>query len=744
MGYVHAPSAEPGSSLALHVSTTEPEWSARLVRLLALEIDQFGIERRTAPVPGVEPIERDAIAQRTPVGTYVRAEVPAAVDYSRGLTVAVIAMPTLPGGGRQAMVADGTGWALGLDEDGVAALRVVTDAGELAVRAGAPVVRGCWTLLAGAIDPVAGVARLTAAPVGTFAANRVVEGRGEAAVAESPLPGAPAWTPEAPLLLGAGRLEDGLVPGELYDGRLERPVVLARALDAEAAARLPLEPPLDDPDTIAVWDFAHGIGSQGYERPSHVHDAGPRRNHGRTFNHPTRAVAGHSWDGTELDFRHAPEQYTAIHFHSDAITDCRWTPQADVQLPADLASGTYAVELAAGEERDLVPFVVRPPAGRATADVLLVLSTNSYLAYANDRVAVDSPRVQAWTGRVPVLDASEQLLYAHRELGPSLYEWHVDGAGVCHSSWRRPILTMRPHAYDHNGPVWQFHADMQIVDWLDRQGRAADVVCDRDVHDGGAELLARYRCVLTGSHPEYQTARMLDAWEAYVAGGGRLAYLGGNGMYWVTAYDPEDPHVIEIRRASGSQAWRALPGEERLSFTGEPGGTWRSRRRAPQKTFGVGFVAHGNPGAAAGYVRVAGDDSPAAWVFEGVDVPEAGGFGAYGVMGGAAGIETDAVDPELGTAAGTILLATSVGHSDDMLEARENFNMTSRALGGARNPRVRSDMVLVPRSGGGAVFSTGSIGWVSSLSHDGYESEISRILANVIDRFVGDGPVLDE
>jgi N,N-dimethylformamidase len=114
--------------------------------------------------------------------------------------------------------------------------------------------------------------------------------------------------PEAPLLLGARRLEDDLVPHEVFNGRLERPVVLARALDADAAARLPFEPPLDDPDTVAAWDLAHGIGPHGYERPSHVHDAGPRGNHGRAFNHPTRAVAGHGWDGTELDFRHAPEQ----------------------------------------------------------------------------------------------------------------------------------------------------------------------------------------------------------------------------------------------------------------------------------------------------------------------------------------------------------------------------------------------------------------------------------------------------
>jgi N,N-dimethylformamidase len=50
--------------------------------------------------------------------------------------------------------------------------------------------------------------------------------------------------------------------------------------------------------------------------------------------------------------------------------------------------------------------------------------------------------------------------------------------------------------------------------------------------------------------------------------------------------------------------------------------------------------------------------------------------------------------------------------------------------------------VLVPR-GDGAVFATGSIGWVSSLSHRGGDNEIARVLANVVDRFSAPGPVLD-
>ena len=36
---------------------------------------------------------------------------------------------------------------------------------------------------------------------------------------------------------------------------------------------------------------------------------------------------------------------------------------------------------------------------------------------------------------------------------------------------------------------------------------------------------------------------------------------------------------------------------------------------------------------------------------------------------------------------------------------------------------------------GGAVFSVGSIAWAGSLSHDGYDNNVSRVTANVLRRF---------
>ena len=92
-------------------------------------------------------------------------------------------------------------------------------------------------------------------------------------------------------------------------------------------------------------------------------------------------------------------------------------------------------------------------------------------------------------------------------------------------------------------------------------------------------------------------------------------YMGANGFYWIIAYHPENPNIIEVRKWGGSQGWRAQPGEYSLSFTGELSGLWRNRGRAPQKLVGTGFVAEGFD--VSSYYRRKPDssDSRASWIF---------------------------------------------------------------------------------------------------------------------------------
>ena len=169
------------------------------------------------------------------------------------------------------------------------------------------------------------------------------------------------------------------------------------------------------------------------------------------------------------------------------------------------------------------------------------------------------------------------------------------------------------------------------------------MVTDEDVDAEGAALLAPYATVLTGSHPEYHTARTLDAHAGYLDGGGRLVYLGGNGFYWRIATSQAVPGVIEVRRAEGGiRAWDAQVGEYYHALDGAYGGLWRRNGRPPQQLVGVGFSAQGLF-EGSHYRRQPGADDPrAAWIFEGVEDEVIGDFGLSG--GGAAGFELDRAD----------------------------------------------------------------------------------------------------
>jgi N,N-dimethylformamidase len=240
---------------------------------------------------------------------------------------------------------------------------------------------------------------------------------------------------------------------------------------------------------------------------------------------------------------------------------------------------------------------------------------------------------------------------------------------------------------------------------------------------------------MTGTHPEYVSRDMLVALDAYLWGGGRLMYMGGNGFYWVTSVDPAAPHVIEVRRGeSGTRAWQAAPGEYYHSTTGEPGGLWRFRGWPPQSLVGVGFTAQGTDRASP-YRRVVADTDPeVGFAFEGVPDEPLGDFGLH--LGGAAGWELDRTDDALGTSPLARTLATSVGHSDSYQHAVEEAIRMSAHEGGSRQPLVRADMVYVPYPNGGAVFSAGSISYAGCLSHNGYDNNISRITSNVLTRFL--------
>jgi len=236
--------------------------------------------------------------------------------------------------------------------------------------------------------------------------------------------------------------------------------------------------------------------------------------------------------------------------------------------------------------------------------------------------------------------------------------------------------------------LWGLPADLHLIDWLEARGFAYDVITDEDLHREGAAVLRPYKVVLTGTHPEYYSAAMLDGMEDYLTAGGRLMYLGGNGFYWVTSYHPGKPHVIEVRKGeSGSRAWQARPGEYFHSTTGERGGLWRNRARAPQKLVGAGFAAQGFDYST--YYRRMPDshDRRTEFIFEGI--PESEVIGDFGLSGGGtAGYEIDRYDLMLGTPPDALLLASSEEHSDNVQRVVEEVFFNYPGTGGTQDPGV--------------------------------------------------------
>ena len=491
--------------------------------------------------------------------------------------------------------------------------------------------------------------------------------------------------------------------GARFDGRLARP---ALTLDA----------------TTLEWDFSKDMGGR------QIVDVSGHERHGLLHQLPARAVTGPAWDGSHQAWTSMPSHYDAIHFHTDDVYDAGWPAIAELTLPADLASGIYAFRLRTAQGQDRVPFFVRPARQAPTADVALLMSSCTYMAYANHRMLFEGADFIATRSR---LRPEHEYLRHHPEVGRSTYEKHTDGSGVMFSSRRRPVLQLRPGA-----DGWNFTPDTNLNAFLDHLRVGHDILADEDVHAEGIAALAPYRVIVTGTHPEYWSTRMLDTLEVWLRRGGRLMYLGGNGFYWRVALSDAWPGAVELRRAEdGVRNWQTEPGESYHAFTGEYGGLWRRLGRAPNTLVGVGFAAQGFE-RAIGYKRSAESyTSRAAWIFSGVPAEE---IGTSGLGGGAAGQEVDRYSQTLGSPAHALILASATEFGPDMTRTKEELQASTVVP--SPDPVVRADLVFFETPAGGAVFSVGSIAWFGALARNGYDNDIAQITANVVRRFAAPLP----
>lgn len=736
LGYAWPLVVSPGEALDFHLSSTDlVDVAADIVRVRCADPDPNGPGLKLiAPgsaIDGRLPVTYQSIA---PGSCVIIADSPVLAQPT-SFTVGAFIWPTLIDGRVQTLLSrwdDETqaGWRLSIDARGHVEFVIGCDGTLSRVISPMPLHGREWVLVGGAWDANNEQIHVMVRSLDPQA------GRDTGGIAVANGPATLSWPSAIPLAIAAHVNRSGR-GGGFYDGKIDRPRMLGASVSLDALHQTceAHRPPPGNPDLIGAWDFAIGIQTQD------VTDLSSNRLHGTLCQMPTRGMTGFNWNGSSERWTEMPDQYGAIHFHSDDMADAGWKPTTSLVIPQDWQSGFYALRLRARQDSDnpvesFVTFFVRAKLGQPRAKLAFVASTATFLAYANSALRLDQVHAEAMLEGVLTFSADDLYIQQHREVGLSTYDTHADGSGWSISTAKRPILNMRPR-----GAVFNYGNDTHLLDWLEQRGDAYDIITDDDIDRHGVQALRPYACVITGSHPEYISRPMLDAFDAYQRGGGRHMYLGGNGFYWRIAFHPTQPHTIEMRRGmSGLRTWEGEAGEGSLAFTGEPSGTWRSNGRPPQRLVGVGFDGQVFTESSSYRWLEGAHGEGLGWITEGIDL--AAPLGDFGLRGnGAAGIEIDRVEPTLGSPPGLVWLATADRLGYGGIPTPEEMRTLYRGFDGEQNAQVRADLVFFPTSNGGAVFSTGSIAWVCALSCNDYQNNISQVTGNVLRRFLDAMPI---
>ncbi len=242
-------------------------------------------------------------------------------------------------------------------------------------------------------------------------------------------------------------------------------------------------------------------------------------------------------------------------------------------------------------------------------------------------------------------------------------------------------------------------AEWRLLGWMEQQGFGYDFYSESQFHFDDMSL-DEYRLLIISTHPEYWSTHMYDKLKHWVfEQGGRLMYLGGNGLNCEVEF--LDSHRIVYHNTCWSHS------EKQLADDGhEYESRFDKRHESEANLLGVVFTF---PGIMTGApYRVIDADH---WCFDGTGLSNEDTFGEKSlhmrIPGGASGHETDKISTQ--SPSNVRLLAKGLNPGD----------------GGA-------EIVHFETPSGGEVFSVGSITWPACILVD---DSVSKITANVIRRF---------
>ncbi|WP_202901723.1 carboxypeptidase-like regulatory domain-containing protein [Bryobacter aggregatus] len=342
------------------------------------------------------------------------------------------------------------------------------------------------------------------------------------------------------------------------------------------------------------------------------------------------------------------------------------------------------------------PWVVAPAAPQAKLAVLA--STNTWNAYnnyggrsnyINPEGLPDKPTVNArldldrYTQPQPVWrfpdTAYQPLSFERPEPGNHNFD---------NSPWDNRSIEDSIHGRVQSGLA---PGEWRLLGWLEREGFAYDYYSEAQLHDGTLSLDS-YNALILSVHPEYWTREMFRKVQEWVTRGGQLLYLGGNGVNCEVVYEADG-------------AMRCLTYDD----SDQPGGHESRMHRTYAAEAGLLGVVFTYSGVMTSAPYTVLDEKH--WLLEGTLLKNGATFGKNSlherVPGGASGHETDKIS------------ASSIP------------NLQCIAKG--NNPDGGGADLVYGSLGDGAIFSVGSITWVSSLFPD---PVVSRITHNALTRML--------
>lgn len=344
------------------------------------------------------------------------------------------------------------------------------------------------------------------------------------------------------------------------------------------------------------------------------------------------------------------------------------------------------------------PWVVAPSAPRAKVAVLASdINWNAYNSFGGRSNYIHADRFPPTPTINSRLELKRYTEKEHRTYDQETYD---------------PLSLDRPDPYNHVDEGEQLTdpicgrqgchlapAEWRLLGWMERKGFDYDLYSETQFHFDQVPL-DEYKVLIISTHPEYWSAEMYFRLKSWVfERGGKLMYLGGNGLNCEVEFLDDHRIVYQNTSWSHSEPQFAPDGRQYES-------RFDKRQESEANLLGVVFTF---PGIMTGAPYQVKDATH--WCFEGTGLSNGDTFGEKSlherIPGGASGHETDKISAQ----------------------SPSNVQLLAKGL----NPgEGGAEIVMHEPTGGGAVFSVGSICWPSSVLVD---EAVSTVTENVLRRF---------